>query len=387
MSSLLPTPEPPDPVEGALGHFEHSNWVKASLKALDQGTVHKDGSVPISGDTKITGDLVVNRASDEYAYLFLDGDERRSVVGRKANGTSWRWRITLGDETPETGLNNSGALFKLFAYQDDGNRLEAMSADRNTALLTVAGDPTAAKGIATKQYVDAAIPVGTIIMFGGSTVPASMQTMWQACDGSATVPGSALANIVGANVPDLRGLFVVGAGLNADASTGAVTNYPVGKGSKLGQESVVLTQAQTPVKSHVHPIDHNHAAVQSGAGTSHSHTINHDHGSVNTGNNTHSHTLQIREGTGTGDGYYQDTNPTDSGTVKTLAGSKTSDYTHAHSVDLPSFSGSSGAEAAHTHSVDLPNFVGNSGAGADAAATGHENRPPYYAMIYLIKKV
>lgn len=47
MSSLLPTPEPADPVEGEPGHFEHTNWVKRALKALDQGLLRKPaGSTP-----------------------------------------------------------------------------------------------------------------------------------------------------------------------------------------------------------------------------------------------------------------------------------------------------------------------------------------------------
>lgn len=41
MSSLLPVPEPADPVEGQPGHFEHTNWVKRALKALDQGLLRK----------------------------------------------------------------------------------------------------------------------------------------------------------------------------------------------------------------------------------------------------------------------------------------------------------------------------------------------------------
>lgn len=50
--SVLPTPEPADPVEGQPGHFEHSNWLKQSVKNLDDGKVNR------SGDT-MTGALQV----------------------------------------------------------------------------------------------------------------------------------------------------------------------------------------------------------------------------------------------------------------------------------------------------------------------------------------
>ena len=369
MVSLLPTPEPPDPVEGALGHFDHTNWVKASLKALDAGCARVANAV-------FSTTVVIDNAASEVADLVLKGNLARSLWGYNALGKA-RWRVILGDNAAEDGAEG-GANFLVLGYTDDGSTAKTvLSGVRKTGLLTVFGSPTTGKGIATKEYVDAAVPVGTVIMWASSTLPADGN--WVLCDGRSTASYPLLAPIVGSTVPDLRSRFVVGAG----QGTG-LTNYALKAAG--GAESVALTEAQVPLKAHTHTIDHDHTVFDSGAGTSHSHTINHDHGQINTGDDTHQHTLSIREGTGTGDGYYLDTNPTDSGTQKTLAASSTSQDTHSHTVNLPLFTGSSGPESLHTHPVNVPAFAGTSGpASATAAATAHENRPPYFALSYIIK--
>lgn len=369
MTTLLPQPEPPDPVEGALGHFDHSNWVKASLHALDAGTMRNTGGA-VDGDMSVNGALLVNDDASEQADIFLTGNGNRSVWGESATRAS-RWRMILGDSTAESG-SDSGALFALIAYGDTGTARVALAGSRVTGLLTVAGSPTAAKGIATKEYADAVVPIGSIIAFGGPStkIPAG----WHICDGSAH-GSQALLDLTGSvNTPDLRARFIVGVS----------PAYPLG--AVGGAETVVLTQAQTPVKSHTHPIDHAHATGSTGAEAGHTHTMNHDHPQFNTPNYVHSHTLSIREGTGEGDGYYLDTNPTDSGVVKTLSGSKTADNTHAHTINVPAFTGSTGAGSSHSHSASVPAYQGSSGAASSDIAIGHENRPPYYALIYIIKK-
>lgn len=50
------------------------------------------------------------------------------------------------------------------------------------------------------------VPVGTIAMYGGASAP----TGWLLCDGTSTTGYTALAAIVGANTPDLRGRFAIG---------------------------------------------------------------------------------------------------------------------------------------------------------------------------------
>ena len=387
MASLLPTPEPPDPVEGMPGHFEHTNWVKASLKALDTGAARIDGSVPLDK-------VIVDSSMDETANVVLRGSAR-TLTGRSTSDFA-RWQLVLGDGTSEGGAD-SGSLFRLYAFADNGGlKHTVLAADRVTGLLTVTGSPTAAKGIATKEYSDAQIPIGAIIAFGSGTLPVEMQSKWHLCDGS--VHGSAVlqAVISSTNAPDLRGRFIVGV-----SPTRAV-------GAKGGVETVTLTAAQSGVAAHGHTAsmdiedaDHTHSInppnTRSGdENANHYHSI--DPPNTNTTTDTHSHTLSIREGTGENDGYYLDTNPTDSGTTKTLSGSKTSDDSHYHAVNIAPFN-SGYISNVHQHYVDIPAF--NSGgiqgtghrhaltvaaATAANAAQSHDNMPPFYALTYIIKK-
>lgn len=63
MPSLLPTPWPADPVEGEVGHFDHTLWVKACLIALDNGTLRSPGTdVP-------AGKLLATTATDTWAAV------------------------------------------------------------------------------------------------------------------------------------------------------------------------------------------------------------------------------------------------------------------------------------------------------------------------------
>src|SRR5262249_38629336 len=65
----------------------------------------------------------------------------------------WRMGISAGGET---GVNDAGAGFILNAFDDAGGALGSpFPINRGSRLITVAGDPTANLGIATKQYVDA----------------------------------------------------------------------------------------------------------------------------------------------------------------------------------------------------------------------------------------
>ena len=73
--------------------------------------------------------------------------------------------------------------------------------------LTGVADPTAAQDAATKAYVDAAIPVGGIIMWYGALI--DIPSNWQLCDGSAIGSGPLFG--VGNNTPDLTNRFIIGA--------------------------------------------------------------------------------------------------------------------------------------------------------------------------------
>ena len=129
------------------------------------------------------------------------------------------------------------------------------------------------------------------------------------------------------STPDLRDRFVVGAGNSyaVDATGGAAT--------------VTLSTANLP--SHTH------------SGPSHNHTV-----SGSTGNDTHNHTIPSASSIGGGSRV---TSQNDTGNTA----STTSD-THSHSFSATTSSASG--------------TTGSTGSGS-----AHENRPPYYALCYIMK--
>ena len=85
-----------------------------------------------------------------------------------------------------------------------------------------------------------AFPVGSIIMYGGTTAP----TGWLLCNGQSTASYTALASLVGANVPDLMGRAPIGYG----SGTGLTARGTIG--AKVGAETHTLITAEIPVHSH-----------------------------------------------------------------------------------------------------------------------------------------
>lgn len=174
------------------------------------------------------------------------------------------------------------------------------------------------------------VPAGGIIMWSGST--GSIPSGWFLCNGSN-------------GTPDLRNRFVVGAG----------GSY--GVGATGGADSVTLSTSQMPA--------HSHSGSTSSAG-SHSHTFS---GTTSTiGDHTHDEYHYSTNGSGDGVG------PGASccgGTVKDGGINTGPAGSHSHT-----FSGTTNSTGAHTHTVS----VGNTGGGAS-----HENRPPYYALAYIMK--
>lgn len=123
---------------------------------------------------------------------------------------------------------------------------------------TCGADPTAALGVATKQYVEAilaaAIPPGLMLPYGGGTPP----TGFLECNGQAVSRTTYAAlfavcsTTYGAgngsttfNVPDKRGRTSIGAGQGT-----SLTNRT--RGTKLGAETHALSATENAAHSHTY---------------------------------------------------------------------------------------------------------------------------------------
>ena len=177
------------------------------------------------------------------------------------------------------------------------------------------------------------VPSGVILMWSGSI--ASIPSGWFLCNG---------AN----GTPDLRDRFVVGAGsAYAVAATG-------------GYNTVTLTINNLPIHSH------------SFSGSTGTESVGHTHSGTTTASGDHQHGLPTslwgnnpggNYVTGSGSGFF---NQNIGGRVTDAGGN------HAHSFTTGDRS------AAHTHGfAGFTSEVGNYEA--------HENRPPYFALAYIMK--
>jgi microcystin-dependent protein len=238
-----------------------------------------------------------------------------------------------------------------------------------------------------------AFPIGTILPFGGATLPAR----WAWCDGTAHSSDALLA-VTGSNLkPNLGGKFPVGAG----------TKYALN--ATGGAASVSLVVAQ------VEPGGHAHAVTVTVSNTSHTHDwpgahllsgyVNQDHGHVADPGNTgsyggggHEHGVVVREGKDPSEGNegdQVDTHPTPQATDKQI-GYTNGGGGHEHVLEIGAF-WTSGINVNHAHQFDTPSYtssgpteeprgsgsVGNSTAVAPSGS--HENRPPYTVMRFIIK--
>lgn len=173
---------------------------------------------------------------------------------------------------------------------------------------------------------DGAIPPGAIIMWNGATIPQG----WAICDGTN-------------GTPDLRGRFIIGAGQNGSPASGDINpNYLRGKTG--GYNLVGLASSEIP---------------------KHQHTVSNvisDNGMINISAGDHNHTYTMHDD--------DDNNDDDSSfpeTGKAIATTQT---------------GVTNTGGAHSHTI-----TGTTGDGTSYGLQGtpHENRPPYFVLIYLMK--
>lgn len=175
-------------------------------------------------------------------------------------------------------------------------------------------------------------PATTLAALAGRGVPSGAILMWS---GSISSIPAGWALCDGTNgTPDLRDRFIVGAG----------GGYAVG--ATGGEATHTLTVNELP--------SHSHPASTGSAGS-------HNHGGATSTNGDHSHSYSSPA-------YSPSLGPVGgSGYVNVATANTGTAGAHSHTIST---------DGAHTHTVT----VGNTGGGA-----AHENRPPYYALAYIMK--
>jgi microcystin-dependent protein len=246
----------------------------------------------------------------------------------------------------------------------------ASKADINSPNLT--GTPTAPTAtfgsnttqLATTAFVTAGlaglVPSGVITLWSGST--ASIPSGWVLCNGSNSTP-------------DLRDRFVVGAG----------TTYAV---NATGGANTVTLDA-TMIPAHTHTVSA--TGTTGGQSANHTHTFS---GTTSGQSNTHAHSASVSD---PGHQHSDDAFANFDG-AQTLAnggipiggtrltgvattgisvsiGNANADHSHTYSGTTSTVS------ADHNHTVTVSGTTGN-GTGGGLA---HENRPPYFALAYIMK--
>src|SRR5690606_4649652 len=230
---------------------------------------------------------------------------------------------TINDDVAPVG--NTGAMTALMSGL--ANRVKAIMGEPNwrenpkTSLAAVAQSLQTIQNTLQTLTAFTVSMKGVIVMWSGSAD--NIPEGWALCDGTN-------------GTPDLRDRFIVGAG----------GEYAVG--ATGGAKEVTLTTAQMP--------KHSHTGSTNSAGA-HTHT-----GTTNTaGAHRHTYTRYGYMSLGSGN------------TINFWAGSSTQNTSeagaHSHTLNINS-------AGDHTHTVTT-----NEAGGGQP----HENRPPYYALCYIMR--
>lgn len=197
---------------------------------------------------------------------------------------------------------------------------------------------------------DGSIPSGVIAMWSGASN--AIPTGWVLCNGQN-------------GTPDLRNRFIVGAG----------SSYSVGNTG--GSDTVTLSSNQMPSHNHGFSL----TASSAGAHT-HWHTFGVSLRNLKAssgGSHTHTTTAYQHDYTDNVGSQHQYGVSSSSyrNSPVSFTSSRAGDHTHTITGSA-SLTGSISSGGAHTHSVS--GAISNSGGGQS-----HENRPPYYALCFIMK--
>jgi hypothetical protein len=157
---------------------DSSQWVQATAMPV----VDTSAFVAKAGDT-MTGDLTIAKV-DPFITLNRAAVGQRAAIIGSVNGLT-RWRMSFGNPAAESG-GNVGSNFIISRYNDVGVGIDdPITIDRSTGMVSMWADPTAALGVATKQYVDAR--AGDAMAYSGMQINGGMEVSQEVAHGTAVV--------------------------------------------------------------------------------------------------------------------------------------------------------------------------------------------------------
>ena len=245
-------------------------------------------------------------------------------------------------------IGDSANLPKRIANVDDIPDISSIAVIDNLTSQSSTDALSANQGRLLYDTINSAshlIPSGVILMWSGSAD--NIPSGWLLCDGSN-------------GTPPLQDRFIVGAG----------SAYQVNDTG--GAESVTLSSSQIP--SHTHSVS---LTAASNGGHTHGHTFGVSLNGLTAaaaGNHAHAYTKITTDYARGGNGAGFDVIGSQSDQTTGWSGEHT--HTIAGSASL---TGSISSGGAHTHSVS-----GNTGSTGNGGS--HENRPPYYALCFIMKE-
>ena len=370
------------------------------------GGIDIGGDFVVEGDVEVTGNLTVdgdiNLAPDSTFFTNnIDNAVTNQNVELFNSSTNTNFPVSIGTATGRVVFNT-----EIPGIGEGGDGISTA-----TGGVEIEGSLVVRERIIAKEFIgDGLGKPGSIIMWGGGAN--EIPDGYLLCNGAnvsvATYPKlfAAIGNIHGGdgignfNVPDLRDRFIVGAaGGYTVAQTGGLNDVILNE-NQLGAHNHNIQPAFVPhnhdnsLTIDANPAIHNHPAGTGANGGLHSHTGaraddagSHNH-SYNQSPTNNSSSGQFPNGASVNN-FGARTGP--SGQHSHPVSIPTAGSEHNHSVNV------SPAAALHSHTFDLVieganaqtehNHVLNPSGQTPGTgdADPHENRPPFYALCFMIQ--